>query len=272
MLTRRALRPPRLVSPHMPTESCKLESFPTHTYVQILPTLNESGWDIIEERGSQVITALGQRDTPACLVDLSELNYMGSSLVAFIVRIWKATKAGNGKLVLVCPNSGVREVIELAGLDKVWLIYDESDDALAALGVSHARMTTAASPWSIWVGAAAILLAIVATVLPLIAGVSPEVSMPVFWALSGLTVLSGLYTLVRSAGHQRAAGLMITVTGVVLLLLAGSGKLEELTSGHRPDVSKGSTDSASEDSESHGQEMSRPESQGASPLTVDESP
>ncbi len=254
----------------MPSESCKLESFPTHTYVQILPTLNESGWDIIEERGSQVIAALGQRDVPACLVDLSELNYMGSSLVAFIVRIWKATKAGNGKLVLVCPNSGVREVIELAGLDKVWSIYDEPGDALLALGVNQARGASA-SPWSVWVGAAAILLAAAVALLPIMFDVSTDVSVPMFWALSGLIVLTGLFTLARSVGHQRAAGLMITVTGVVLLLLAGSGKLQELTAGRDRDASEESTDPAPGESEPRGAEASHSESQETSAPTTEES-
>jgi hypothetical protein len=56
-------------------------------------------------------------------------------MVALIVRIWKVVQARGGRMVVVCSNPVVLEVIRLAGLDKVWTIAPEISAGHKKLGV-----------------------------------------------------------------------------------------------------------------------------------------
>ncbi|MCA9042829.1 MAG: STAS domain-containing protein [Planctomycetaceae bacterium] len=117
------------------TPPCELETHPSHTYVRVRPALSDQGWAVIDEHGQKVVSELEARSTPSCIVDLSELNYMGSSLVAFVVRIWKVMRSKQGRMAVVCSDATVIEVIHLAGLDKVWDICDDEETALQRIGI-----------------------------------------------------------------------------------------------------------------------------------------
>ncbi|MFO1093609.1 MAG: hypothetical protein U0992_09890 [Planctomycetaceae bacterium] len=67
---------------------------------------------------------------------MSRLEYMGSALVALVVRVWKAVQNGGGKVVVVCGGGMPQEVLRLAGLDKVWTIVTTYEDGLRKLGIS----------------------------------------------------------------------------------------------------------------------------------------
>ncbi len=107
--------------------------------VTLLPSLNSAQWSEIERSGSELIRQLDETRTTAVMLDLTQLNYMGSPMVALMVRCWKALKNRNGKLAVVCDNDVVREVITLAGLTQVWPVVDTSEEALEALGVQQSR-------------------------------------------------------------------------------------------------------------------------------------
>lgn len=100
--------------------------------------LNNVQWGEIDSIGTQVLNALADRTHPNVIVDLSQLNYMGSAMVALIVRVWKATMARKGKLAVVCPHDGVREVLKLASLDKHWAITNTQAEARKAVGAGAA--------------------------------------------------------------------------------------------------------------------------------------
>ena len=101
------------------------------------PELNKVQWGEIDSIGTHVLNALANQPQPNVIVDLSELNYMGSAMVALIVRGWKATMATKGKLSVVCPHAGVKEVLRLASLDKHWAITETQDEARAAVGAGR---------------------------------------------------------------------------------------------------------------------------------------
>jgi len=130
--------------------------------------LNNVQWGEIDSIGTQVLNSLAERAHPNVIVDLSQLNYMGSAMVALIVRVWKATMARKGKLAVVCPHEGVREVLKLASLDKHWAITDTQAEARTAVGagkVSHHLHVDDGSDNKVWKIAAilstTLLLAIV---------------------------------------------------------------------------------------------------------------
>lgn len=99
------------------------------------PPLTEAPWGDIDDLGKNVLNELESFRTPSVLVDLTPLNYMGSAMVALIVRIWKATKAKSGQMVVLCGHPLVLKVISLAGLDKVWKIVPSPEAAYRELKV-----------------------------------------------------------------------------------------------------------------------------------------
>ena len=93
---------------------------PDHIVVVLSPEVVDAGWDQIESFGDQVIEQINRERSPCCLIDLTALTYMGSSQVALIVRIWKAVQQKKGAMRVILEHPVVREVIAIAGLDKVW--------------------------------------------------------------------------------------------------------------------------------------------------------
>lgn len=114
---------------------CELKSFPDHVTVILHPSSAESSWADVEAFGMDVRHELERRQRPACVVDLSPLTYMGSSVVALLVQLWKDVQSRQGRMVVVCGNPMVLEVLRIAGLDKLWNITAERTSAERQLGV-----------------------------------------------------------------------------------------------------------------------------------------
>jgi len=108
----------------------------------LLPELNNVQWGDIDAIGTEVLNSMSTQKNPYIIVDLSPLSYMGSAMVALIVRVWKAAQAKDGKISVVCPHDGVKEVLKLASLDKVWSIVNTREEARSALGLRGASNLT----------------------------------------------------------------------------------------------------------------------------------
>ena len=113
-----------------------LKNPPSHLEVVIHPPIVEGTWTELAKLGDDVLTEARGRTAPNCIVDLSDVDYIGSPLVAVMVRIWKELRSRNGSMVLVAPHPLVRETISLAGLDKIWKICHDRPTAYRAIGVS----------------------------------------------------------------------------------------------------------------------------------------
>lgn len=143
----------------------------------------------IRETGEKVVSELANQKTPHCLVDLTALDYMGSSMVASIVRIWKAIEANQGRMVVAVSSMGVREVLRVTGLSRVWTITTSYDSALHELGFSsqakivkrELRLLAFVGPATLLVGGIAVALSRIQTLAAL--------SQPPYWiAYSLITV------------------------------------------------------------------------------------
>jgi anti-sigma B factor antagonist len=104
-----------------------------------------------EERGSVVVAFAGDVDlehSPQArevlldqvgrrrrvLVDLSNVDYIDSSGIASLVEAFqRAKKAGTG-FALAAPNAAALRVLQLARLDRVFLIFASLDEGLDAGG------------------------------------------------------------------------------------------------------------------------------------------
>jgi anti-anti-sigma factor len=103
--------------------------------ITLLPELNDKQWADIERVGTEIVDRISAAGTPKVLVDLSPLSYMGSAMVALIVRLYKTVNSRGGKMVVVNQHELVFEVLKLAGLTKLWTIVGSREEAYSSLGV-----------------------------------------------------------------------------------------------------------------------------------------
>lgn len=117
------------------TDHYEITSDAKSTTIRLQPVIGNAAWGDIEQVSTELLESVNQKKASAWLVDLSQLEFMGSALVALLVRIWKAVQAGGGKVVVVCGEGMPREVIRLAGLDRVWMLSETVEDGYKTLGV-----------------------------------------------------------------------------------------------------------------------------------------
>ncbi len=184
----------------------------TYSAVTLLPAMNNAQWSDIEQAGTDIMGRLNGTKSPAVLVDLTPLNYMGSSMVAMIVRCWKNVQSNNGKIVVVCNNEVVREVISLAGLTKVWPIVENREDGLKELGVS----STEGGSYLTIAGIVAVVVGVIGAVLMLVGNVDLNVARGLLFGGAGVGFLLGLVTLVKSAESGRFWGLGIVLASTAI--------------------------------------------------------
>ena len=92
-------------------------------------SLGESKWEAIEKAGNDLKAKIAALDRAIVLMDLSKLEFMGSSVVALIVKIWKDIESRQGSMVVVSPNEMTMEVLEISGLTKLWPVVKSRDEA-----------------------------------------------------------------------------------------------------------------------------------------------
>ena len=80
----------------------------------------------------KAITQQSGKKVPLIVVNLAEVEYMDSSGVATLVEGMQLTGKYKGDFRLVGLQPSVREVFELARLDRVFSIFDNEDQAIQA--------------------------------------------------------------------------------------------------------------------------------------------
>jgi len=192
--------------------------------ISLLPELNEAQWADIEKVGNDLLSRLNSVQSPAFLVDLTSLNYMGSAMVALIVRLWKSAKERNGNMVVVNRHELVFEVLKLAGLTKLWTIVDSREKAMAELGVSGGGVfsTAQGGPGLLILGGIAVVGAIAGLALQLSgsdAGAGGKIAQAIEFGFAALGLVAGTMLMVREeTSMRRNVGVFVLVACVVVVL------------------------------------------------------
>jgi len=66
------------------------------------------------------------------VLDLAQVDFMSSAGLRELVTALKKVKRAAGDMRLSQPSARVREVLEMAGLDTIFLIFDSQDEAVAS--------------------------------------------------------------------------------------------------------------------------------------------
>ena len=215
-----------------PPSGCSYEREGDTAIVTLKPALSDVKWDQIETLGSAIETRLANDKPKKVLFDISPLTYMGSAMVALVVRWWKTVEKAGGKSVVVCNDDNVLEVLRLASLDKHWTIKGSREEAFTELGArSFSGGGAAAAPADdaagggdgpllpLTIGGVALPVGIVGAVLYLI-NEQPKLGLGLALG-GGLTaVAAGVLGAILCGGTRRAASIAIAVFGALITGLA----------------------------------------------------
>src|SRR5687768_9564630 len=79
------------------TQGYRLEIARSHAVLRLEPMMGQAAWGDIDRVGTEVLANVNGQKNGSWLIDLSGLEYMGSALVALVVRVWKAVQTSGGK-------------------------------------------------------------------------------------------------------------------------------------------------------------------------------
>ncbi|MEX2175835.1 MAG: STAS domain-containing protein [Pirellulaceae bacterium] len=82
--------------------------------------------------------ALDAPDIRNVLVDLGEIPYFGSTVLEWMVQMWRRAKAKGGNLATCNVSQIGREVLAAARFDKLWGVHASRDEALQSLAQMQA--------------------------------------------------------------------------------------------------------------------------------------
>ncbi|GIX03725.1 MAG: hypothetical protein KatS3mg113_0731 [Planctomycetaceae bacterium] len=122
------------MQPMQPVEPLDTQQEKQGLIILLRPEIITHDWGQLEKLAERLIQRIQQARKPDLIVDLTPLNYLGSAHVALLVRLYKTVEQRRGRMVVVVPHPLVKEVLQLAGLDRLWALVSSRDDARKMLG------------------------------------------------------------------------------------------------------------------------------------------
>ncbi|HEX2619446.1 MAG TPA: STAS domain-containing protein [Phototrophicaceae bacterium] len=98
-------------------------------------TLMEVSGRVDSMNANQLGTALSDEIDSGKLrivLDLAQVDFMSSAGLRELVNALKKVKKATGDMRLAQPSARVREVLEMAGLDTIFLIFDSQQEAVSS--------------------------------------------------------------------------------------------------------------------------------------------
>jgi anti-sigma B factor antagonist len=91
---------------------------------------------LIAEAAKMVVSTLKEDPPAGIVVDLSQVNYVGSVFVSFLLRCHMLAKKQGSEIVLAGASEPARELLHLLDLETVWALYPTRKEAIEALSGS----------------------------------------------------------------------------------------------------------------------------------------
>lgn len=188
----------------------------SHVTITIRPTLTDADWSVIKRAGDEVLAQIHAHKPQKVLVDLTPLDYMGSSLVALVVRCWKEARPDLQQFVVVSDSKVVREVLNLSGLARMWDVVETHEEAMEALGTAG---RDGSRSWILPLGVVALVICIAGVGLWY---VQPSQRMLATWLIYGGAVsgaILGVTLMTRANRRYLGLGLVLICAGAGLFRL-----------------------------------------------------
>lgn len=80
----------------------------------------------------EVAAAIAAATPPNIVIDLSDVQLVSSAGIAFFRDIYRAATARKGQAVLAAPQTDIRKLMRMVGLDTIFSMHDDVAAAVAA--------------------------------------------------------------------------------------------------------------------------------------------
>lgn len=203
------------------TTGYRLELARSHAILRLEPQIGNAAWGDIDRVGNELVASVNSKEAGAWLIDLSGLEYMGSALVALVVRVWKAVQAVGGRVVVVCGDGMPQEVLKLAGLDKVWTITATYEEGLKQLGVKPAH-TPERTGFPVLTVLALLCAGAAGTALGLLwrgVKLNRNLTVPGLYGGAGVAIALAAVAAVKEKSWRRVLALLVLIAGIAVVVL-----------------------------------------------------
>ena len=202
------------------TEPYHVEKIRSYCRVELRPELADMQWDRLEEATQSTIEAIKSTHRSHILVDLSHLRTIRSGTVASLLRVWKSLDKRSRRFVVVSPDERVRKELKSAGLQKLWTIVTDIEEAAYELGVSRRAELEERELRILALGAfPCSLLAVLALVMMYFDGTEAVLYNAQLAALLlGVTSLTiGILSVLKDSGFRRMLSALAIVVSLCVL-------------------------------------------------------
>ena len=102
----------------------------------VTPLFSSSRFTEVEvvEEWSRILHKVEGEDVKRVVVDLGHVPYFGSTLLDWLVQMWKRLQEKGGRLAVCNASQVSRQVLLIARFDKLWEIHDSRQDAMEPYG------------------------------------------------------------------------------------------------------------------------------------------
>ena len=94
-------------------------------------TLDETAVDEVRD----AVLAAALAEPPRVVIDLTEVEFFGSSFIELMFRLWKRLQDRSGRFALCGASSYCREVLAVTKLERLWQTFDTRDEAVRGMNV-----------------------------------------------------------------------------------------------------------------------------------------
>src|SRR5262249_39576717 len=93
--------------------------------------------EALMEQAAVLVFSTLKKDRPeGVVIDLSKLNYVGSTMLNFMLRCHVLAKKMGSEIVLAGASAPARELLQQTDLETIWAIYPTRKEAIEALSGS----------------------------------------------------------------------------------------------------------------------------------------
>src|SRR6516165_502659 len=92
--------------------------------------LSELDYQRIESGANGVLAILSDPSVKNVIVDFYRTDYVGSTALGFLVRLWKRVTERKGRMALCNVSRHEREILEITKLNSLWPVADSRAEAM----------------------------------------------------------------------------------------------------------------------------------------------
>jgi len=95
--------------------------------------LRELDWPQIDAGMADVLDRLGEGAVRNVVLDFHRTDYYGSTALGYFLKLWKRVREHKGRMAFCRLSGHERDILEVAGLDRLWPVCASREEALQAI-------------------------------------------------------------------------------------------------------------------------------------------